>query len=142
MSPLPFRTTTLIAHGAGSVAAAAAASDAFGGEPDRAARTTASVAARTSAPAAATAASRRSGFGGRGGVGRPASSSASRWSTPCAVARREAVEAPLLEPLHLVRLDVGAARGFLDRQLALQARVRERRLVGRNDGFERAYGLH
>src|SRR5581483_800745 len=60
----------------------------------------------------------------------------------CAVGRREAVEAPLLEPLHLVRLDVGAARGFLDRQLALQARVRERRLVGRNDGFERAYGLH
>ena len=58
MSPLPFSTTTLIAHGAGRVAAADAAAEGFGFALLRA-RTTASVAARTSAPTAATAPSRR-----------------------------------------------------------------------------------
>src|SRR5437899_13079261 len=81
MSPLPFSTTTLIAHGAGSVAAAEAAAEAFGFALERAS-TTESVAARTSAPTAATAPRRRHGPSGFGGVGSPASPSASRCSRP------------------------------------------------------------
>ncbi len=77
MSPLPFSTTTLIAHGAGSVdTAAAALGPRFG---VLRASTTASTAASIASPIAPTAARRRHGLAtnGRGGAGRPANSHAS-----------------------------------------------------------------
>src|SRR5438034_5512945 len=73
MSPLPFRTTTLTAHGAGSVAALVAPSDSDGFEP-RSASTIAKTAATTTAANAASAATRRHGLARSGGAGNPASS--------------------------------------------------------------------
>src|SRR5205085_403804 len=45
------------------------------------------------------------------------------------VAAREAVRAALLEPLHLLDRQAGAARGLLARQLAAQPRCGERRVL-------------
>ena len=47
-----------------------------------------------------------------------------------AVDRREAIDAPFLEPLDLVRRQAGPLRDLLDRQPSLQARGRERAAVG------------
>src|SRR4029078_5662342 len=50
--------------------------------------------------------------------------------------------APLLEPLDLLRVDARAPRSLVDRQLAVEARVGERRLVCRDDCLECARALH
>src|SRR6185369_16214345 len=84
MSPLPFNTTTFTAHGAGSVAALAAAADALGFGLFWAS-TTARTAATSTARNAASAATRRHGLARNGGAGSPASSSASRCSIASAV---------------------------------------------------------
>ena len=54
-----------------------------------------------------------------------------------AVRGREAVDAPFLEPLDLVRRQAGALRGLLDRQLAVQPRGRKRAPVGDDLGVLR-----
>src|SRR3954471_4303478 len=91
MSPLPFSTTTLIAHGGGNVTALAGPAAPLDGEvgfdDSLRANAIASTAASTSAANAVIAPNRRSGFivTGTASTGSPASSWASRWPIPSAV---------------------------------------------------------